>query len=85
MRRCLALLAAALLGGCASMSEPECRGTDWYKLGERDGLIYGMRPQIDQYAYQCSRYGVQPPEKDYMAGWVDGYREHQMRIQDSPN
>jgi hypothetical protein len=58
-----------------SMSESECRGADWYQLGERDGLHYGLRPHIDQYAYLCDRYGVQASEKDYMAGWVDGYRE----------
>ena len=68
-------VAAALLAGCAGMTESECRGTDWYKLGERDGLIYGLRPQIDRYAHQCGRYGVQPSEKDYIAGWTDGYGE----------
>lgn len=77
-----ALLAAAglLAAGCVSMSDAECRSTNWYDLGERDALVYGLRPQIDQYAYQCSRHGVQPPEKDYIAGWVDGERERAIRV-----
>jgi hypothetical protein len=77
------LLASALLSGCAAMSDAECRGANWYALGERDALIYGQRPQIDQYAYQCSRYGVQPPEADYMAGWIVGDRERAIRMSGS--
>jgi hypothetical protein len=73
--RVLLVGAGVLAGGCASMSDTECRGADWYALGERDGLHYGLRPHIDQYAWQCERYGVQASEKDYMAGWTDGYRE----------
>jgi hypothetical protein len=61
------------------MSDAQCRGADWYALGERDALIYGLRPQIEQYAYQCAKYGAQPSEKDYQAGWVDGDRERQRR------
>ena len=66
---------AFLLSGCMSMSEPECRNTDWFKRGESDALNYGMRPQIDQYANLCGRYGVKVPEATYMTGWLDGYRE----------
>ncbi len=65
------------------MSEPECRGADWYKLGERDALIYGLRPQIDRYAHLCGRHGVQASEKDYMAGWTDGQRERAIRVSGS--
>ena len=61
------------------MSEADCRTTNWYALGEYEGRFFGMRPQIDQYAYQCSRHGVQPVEKEYMAGWLEGYREYEMR------
>jgi hypothetical protein len=33
------LVAAALLAGCATMSDAECRGANWYALDERDALI----------------------------------------------
>lgn len=72
--------ASALAAGCMSMSEPECRGANWYEIGERDALHYGQRPQIDQWAYLCSKHGVQASEKDYMAGWTDGYREFIRRM-----
>ena len=74
------LIVCALLTACAQMSERECRTTDWYQRGEVDGLVYGMRPMIDQYAYQCEEFGVRPDEKRYLAGWIDGDRERQARM-----
>lgn len=76
----ISAVAAALLAGCAQMSETQCRAADWYQLGYRDGDIYGLRPQIDQYAHQCRALGVQAVEQSYMAGWVDGYREWTRRV-----
>lgn len=75
----LLLLACVLVSGCASISEQECRSANWYQLGERDALIYGMRPQVDQLAYQCGKFGVQPDEKEYLAGWQVGNWEHARR------
>jgi hypothetical protein len=80
MKRILAALSLTTsLAGCASMDAQEGRTTDWYSLGERDALVYGMRPWIDQYAHQCAAHGVQPDEKRYLAGWFDGDRERAIR------
>ena len=73
-RTSVLLLLASLLSACASMTEGECRGADWYQLGYRDADPYGLRPQFYQYEYQCKAW-VQASEADYMRGWVDGYRE----------
>lgn len=70
---------AFLLSGCMAMSESECRNTDWFKLAEYEALNYGVRPQIDQYAHLCGRYNITVSEKDYMTGWLDGYREWSRR------
>jgi hypothetical protein len=78
-----ALLAACLaLGGCAAMTETECRSADWYQLGYRDADPYGLRPQIHVYQHQC-RAWVQASEADYLRGWVDGYREWNTRVSGS--
>ena len=66
------LLLALLLSGCTALGDSECRTANWYEVGERDALVFGLRPQIDQYAYQCSKHSVQASEKEYMAGWVVG-------------
>jgi hypothetical protein len=79
----LSLTISALLAGCAAMSDSKCRSANWYALGERDALFFGLRPQIDQYAHQCSRHGVQAAEKDYMAGWIVGDRERAIRMSGS--
>jgi len=72
--------AMVLVDGCTTMSEQDCRGTDWYALGYRDGDVYGLRPQIDLYANQCRAFGVEAREDPYIAGWVDGYREWTSRV-----
>lgn len=80
------IAAAALAAGCAQITEPECRTANWYQIGEQDGNIWGMRPRIDQLPYQCSGFGVvagEKSEKDYMTGWVDGYREWTKRVHSS--
>jgi hypothetical protein len=76
-----ALAVSVFTAGCAQMSESECRTTDWYQLGHRDGELYGRQPGIDQYASQCRAFGVQPQETAYMAGWKDGYGERATRSQ----
>jgi hypothetical protein len=77
------LLAVLLTAGCVSMDETQCRAADWYQVGYRDADIYGLRPQIDQYAHQCKAHGVEPSESRYMVGWVDGYREWNTRVSGS--
>jgi hypothetical protein len=82
--KALLILAAAgaLLGGCASMSESECRSADWYQLGYRDADPYGQRPQIDRYAYQCHAW-VTANEPEYMRGWQEGYWEYSHKMNGS--
>jgi hypothetical protein len=71
---------ALLLAGCAGfgMSQARCAGENWELLGERDGNL-GARPQIDQYAEQCKRHGVQVQVDLYLKGWRIGYAEANQR------
>lgn len=78
--RRVAIAGAVLAAGCAGMSEPECRAANWYALGERDALIYARRPQIDQHAYACAKFGVQVAQKDYLDGWAVGEGERVRRM-----
>jgi hypothetical protein len=75
-----AACAAVVLAGCASfsMSRERCAGENWELLGERDGNL-GARPQIDQYAEQCRRHGLQVQYDLYMKGWRIGYAEANAR------
>ena len=66
------LLLLLLLAGCATMNEPECRSTDWYKRGREDAELYGARSMLDQYTHQCAAFGVRPDAAAYQLGWDDG-------------
>ena len=79
----ISIALAALAAGCAQMTEAQCRSANWYQVGLRDGDVYGLRPQIDQYAHQCRAFGIAAEEPTYMAGWVDGYREYLIRMNGS--
>jgi type IV pilus biogenesis protein CpaD/CtpE len=70
----LLVVACALVSGCASFTEDQCRTANWYYLGEQDARTHGLQPQIDQIVHQCAKFGVQVPEQQYMRGWYDGDR-----------
>ena len=67
------------LGGCASLTEGDCRTGSWYALGERDAMA-GLQPRIDQYAAQCGAVASAP---SYMEGWQVGYTEWNRRVSSS--
>lgn len=78
--RILSSLSALLMTACAApMSADQCRSADWYRLGYRDGDVYGLQAQIDQYAAQCSNVAVD--REQYMAGWRDGNAEFRSRVE----
>jgi hypothetical protein len=66
------LIACTLLWGCAGLTEHDCRTANWYYLGEQDASTHVLQPQINQIVFQCQKFGVTVPEKDYMRGWYDG-------------
>ena len=45
-------LAALVLAGCAGAGI-ECQGTDWYQLGQRDGIL-DARGEAERIAASCS-------------------------------
>ena len=73
------LVAAGIIGGCAAMSDPECRSADWYQVGYRDAL-YGLQPQDGAYAHQCERSGAKVDRARYGQGWREGKWEFDSRM-----
>ena len=69
----------ALACACASMSESDCRGANWYERGWQDALA-GNRSRIDVYVEHCKRFGAVPDAKQYAAGWGAGYNEWNARV-----
>lgn len=71
-----ALLLIVLLGGCAvwPLREADCRGVNWQQRGYADGFG-GHPPQDMRLDRECSRFGVQVSETEYLKGWRDGHDE----------
>ena len=65
-------VALALLGGCAAMSEQECRSANWYEQGQRDALAGQPRSHLGDIREACAEAGVRPSEPMYWEGWNQG-------------
>lgn len=80
VRLTLSSVSALLIAACAApMSAQQCASADWYRLGYRDGDVYGLQAQVDQYADQCRTASVD--RNAYMAGWRDGNAEFRSRVE----
>jgi hypothetical protein len=77
------LLAAALLGGCATLDDAGCRAADWYDVGFRDALMRAQ-PQDGVYASQCEPRGVKVDVARYSQGYREGRWEADARSPGSP-
>jgi hypothetical protein len=80
IRNSVVVVSLLFVGACAApMSAQQCGSTDWYRLGYRDGDVYGLQAQVDQYADQCRSAAVD--RNAYMAGWRDGNAEFRSRVE----
>lgn len=70
------LLLPAILAGCAlwPLGEADCRGVNWQQRGYDDGFA-GHPPQDMRLARECSRFGIQVSESEYLKGWRVGHDE----------
>jgi Protein of unknown function (DUF2799) len=65
-----------LLGGCATMSEPECLTVDWQTIGFEDGVAGYSGDRIGQHRKACAKHGVSPDLVGYQRGRDAGLREY---------
>lgn len=62
----------ALLAGCASLSESDCRSGNWGDLGYRDGAAGFQRAIIDAHDKACAKHGIKPDANAWYAGYERG-------------
>lgn len=74
-----ALLAAPLLGACATTPEADhaaqCPRTDWYAYGLTDGQLGQPPERADAFFAGCRAVGVEPDLAAYRTGRAAGLRE----------
>jgi len=70
-QRCSAIRALAVLvctlavAGCASLSESECRGGDWYAIGIEDGAGGANAARLATHRDACAKYAVEDDLRTY--------------------
>ena len=70
--RALALMAAAALAGCNTLSEKECRHADWVRIGQQDGANGYTAARLDEHAKACGEIGIVPDGRAYARGREQG-------------
>jgi hypothetical protein len=75
--RCrLLALVTTMLGGCAAMSQQECRVSDWHTVGFEDGAKGANVTRIAAYRKACAKYGVAPDLDSYRSGYGLGLQTY---------
>ena len=75
MKYAIAVVLAAVglqLGGCATLSENECRSADWNAIGYRDGANGYDAGRLADHAEACAEYSISPDQKEYESGRFRG-------------
>jgi hypothetical protein len=62
-------LAALVVSGCAGGVGIECQGTDWYQLGQRNGIL-DARGEAERIAASC---GNAFDRARYQEGFQEGF------------
>lgn len=65
-----------VLSGCATLDESQCRSTNWFELGSRDGRAGYSRDRLDQHREACSEFGLSPNATDWEQGYVAGLEDY---------
>ncbi|WP_323845560.1 DUF2799 domain-containing protein [Microbulbifer magnicolonia] len=72
----LPLLAlAALLSGCAVVSEEECQAGLWYERGIQDGARGRGQSLVYDIAQKCQEYGVRVDSEAWLRGHEEGVEQ----------
>jgi hypothetical protein len=74
--KCLSLLAAVLLAGCASMDRQQCQVADWHLVGYQDGVLGKTAATIGDYRRDCADHAVVPDLDAWRAGREQGLQEY---------
>lgn len=72
IKAAILVLAAAGLGGCATMSEEECAMSDWHTIGFEDGSRGYSADRVGDHRKACAKHGYAPDFGAYQAGREEG-------------
>lgn len=70
------LLPVAMLAGCATLNESECRTVDWRELGRSDGARGYEASRLGEHMNACGKYGIAPDPAAYSSGRDEGLQQY---------
>ncbi len=68
----VAIAAASLAAGCATLNEEECLTADWVGIGFTDGTEGYSPARLNEHAEACSRYDLGVDAAAWRRGYEDG-------------
>lgn len=74
MRYFFTIAPLLLLAACATLSEDECRGGDWFAIGQEDGTEGRKLSFLQQHSEACGEFGVAPDRSAYLQGREAGLK-----------
>lgn len=69
-------LGLALISGCSTLNEQECRSADWYRLGAQDGQQGEQASLLEDHRESCKKYGIAPDDRQYHSGRAEGLKQY---------
>ncbi len=76
MRLSVPLAALAVLAGCASLSETDCRQGAWYEIGLADGARGQRSSYVFEHSKACAEFGITPDAQEWHQGREVGLRQY---------
>lgn len=76
MRLTVPLAALAVLAGCASLSESDCRQGAWQDIGLADGAHGKRSSYIMEHFKACSEFGITPDVPEWHRGREAGLKQY---------
>ena len=70
----LAYCLVALLAGCASLDQGECRTANWYAIGMEDGARGRALDRMGDHRRACAEHGITMDADRYVAGRNEGLK-----------
>ncbi len=66
------LIAALVIGGCATLSEEQCAVRDGRSLGYADGMSGQLSTRLMQHREACIKYNIDVDGEAYRVGYAEG-------------
>jgi hypothetical protein len=74
--RTYVVLAALALGGCATLSERDCRQGNWSDIGFEDGRQGHAENRFSGHVKACAKYGITPDRPAYFSARDEGLHQY---------